>query len=488
MDLIRDLIESLPEPHLIVTRDGVCIEANSSFAKLINFSQQELRNSDSDHFWPAVIEALDNTGEHAVELIDSSGRSITARVSCVVGEVAVVKVLASAAHGESLQLHHKQRLETLGILAGGVAHDFNNVLTGILGHVAYLKHVLPDPFNKSESLMAIEEGALKASGLTQQILNFSKLDASDELRNVDVDQVLGRIAVLLKSAIPSDIALNTVRSYDGFTVLGSEVHISQILINLIINARDAIQGKGSIEVRLVAPISDDEAREIFGSEPAASSYGAIEVTDSGSGMSDEVKQRLFEPYFTTKNEAGTGLGLSTVNSIVTQLGGAIQVFSEVGQGTLFRIILPLAAGSSSQLGQVGDNLLVARGAGERILVIDDEDAVRNVLGLSLSHLGYQVDTAPSGLEGLERFKEAQGAYGLVILDLLMPGLSGEETFNRLRALDPHLSVLIVSGFSSEHVVTRVLEDGARDFIQKPFSIEVLSEKVRGCLSDQVVRC
>jgi signal transduction histidine kinase len=483
MDIARDLLESLPEPHLIVALDGICLEANSSFAKLIGRPLIEINGYSCADFWPSVEEFLNSSSEHAVELIDSSGRSITARVSCFVHDVVVVKVLASAAHGESLQLHHKQRLETLGILAGGVAHDFNNVLTGILGHLAYLKHVLPDPFNKSESLMAIEEGALKASGLTQQILNFSKLDASEELRNVDVDQVLARISVLLKSAIPSDITLTSQRSSQGFTVLGSEVHLSQILINLIINARDAISGKGDIEVRLISPISEEEARDIFGDEPASSAYGAIEVCDSGSGMSDEVKQRLFEPYFTTKNEAGTGLGLSTVNAIVTKLGGAIQVFSAVGEGTLFRIVLPLAANTTSYVGATGSELAVTRGTGERILIIDDEDAVRNVLGLSLSHLGYQVDTASSGLEGLELFKEAPNRYSLVILDLLMPGLSGEETFNRLRAIDSKLPVLIVSGFSSEHVVTRVLEDGARDFIQKPFSIEVLSEKVRGCLGD-----
>jgi nitrogen-specific signal transduction histidine kinase/CheY-like chemotaxis protein len=395
--------------------------------------------------------------------------------------------LASAASGESVQLHHKQRLETLGLLAGGVAHDFNNVLTGILGHVAYLKHVLPAPHGNSESLMAIEEGALKASGLTQQILNFSKLDASEELQRVDVDQVLSRIGVLLKSAIPSDITLQLHHSSEGFAVLGSEVHVAQILINLIINARDAISGKGAIDARLSARLHQDEVHEIFGLEPAAKAYGALEVSDTGSGMSDEVKQRLFEPYFTTKNQAGTGLGLSTVQSIVTRLGGAIQVFSEVGRGTVFRVILPLIEeGATPSILSDADSA-VLRGNGERILVIDDEDAVRNVIGLSLSHLGYQVDTAPSGLEGVELFKSSAEGYQLVILDLLMPGLSGEETFNRLRAIDLNLPVLIVSGFSSEHVVQRVLADGARDFIQKPFSIEVLSEKVRGCLGGQIIR-
>lgn len=486
MNLIRGLLESLPEPCCVISPDGKCMAANESFASLVAFSCNQLSQSAVSVFWPNFRQHLDVAGEFAVEFVDSSGRTITARVACSVSDVVVVRVLASAGPGESLQLHHKQRLETLGLIAGGVAHDFNNVLTGILGHVAYLKHVLPDPHKSSESLMAIEEGALKASALTQQILNFSRLDASDELCRIDVDEVLSRIGVLLKSAIPSEIALQVSRSDRGFAVLGSEVHVAQVLINLIVNARDAITGKGVIDVRLFSEVSEEEVRDIFGPEPAATHYGALEVSDTGSGMSDEVKARLFEPYFTTKSQAGTGLGLSMVQSIVTQLGGAIQVFSEVGRGTVFRIVLPLVSEESTTPTGLTKGASIEGGNGERILIIDDEDAVRNVLGLSLSHLGYEVDTASSGLEGLEKFKTAPDGYHLVILDLLMPGLSGEETFNRLRSLDPLLPVLIVSGFSSEQVVQRVLADGANNFIQKPFSIEVLSEKVRGCLGVPVI--
>jgi CheY-like chemotaxis protein len=201
-------------------------------------------------------------------------------------------------------------------------------------------------------------------------------------------------------------------------------------------------------------------------------------------MSEQVKARLFEPYFTTKAAAGTGLGLATVNSIVKQLGGVVTLDSEEGRGSLFRIVLPLVVEEGEELQSpeiIGD--VASKGRGERILVIDDEDAVRNVLGLSLTHLGYEVETASSGREGLEKYQEARGAIRLVILDLLMPGLSGEDVFYRLREINPDQRVLIVSGFSSEHVVQRILHDGGRDFIQKPFSIEVLSEKVRGCLND-----
>lgn len=488
MNVAQVLLESLPEPHLILARDFSLLGANSSFLNLLHTSLPELIERTVSSFWPSVEQDCRGSGEHTLDFIDSRQGVVTARISCEVSECIVVRVLASAAPGESLQLHHRQRVETLGIIAGGVAHDFNNVLTGILGHVAYLKHVLPKQHQGFESVLAIEEGALKAAGLTQQILSFSRLEASEQLTQVEVSSVMSSVATLLKSAIPADVSLSLLPGSVPFKVLASEVNIAQILINLIINARDAISGRGKVEITLQAGVDQRTVAGFLGDEPASSKYGIIEVRDTGSGMNEHVKARLFEPYFTTKNAAGTGLGLATVNSIVKQLGGAVQVESEVGCGTVFRIMLPLVSDlvSEEQPGtdeqaQFGES--TTKGRGERILVIDDEDAVRNVLGLSLAHLGYDVETASSGREGLEKFQAAQGAVRLVILDLLMPGLSGEDVFYRLREMQPDLRVLIVSGFSSAHVVERLLEEGGSDFIQKPFSIEVLSEKVRGCLGD-----
>ncbi len=478
------LLESLPEPHCILARDFSVLGANESFLNLLLTSMQDIRERGIATFWPSITQDCRVCGEHTTDFVDSRQRSVTARISCDVSECIVVRVLASAAPGESIQLHHRQRIETLGLIAGGVAHDFNNVLTGILGHVAFLKHVLPAQHQALESVGAIEEGALKAAGLTQQILSFSRLEASEQLTKVDVGSVMSSVVVLLKSAIPADISLSILSGSSPFRVLASEVNIAQILINLIINARDAITGRGKVEISLHPTVEENTVVEFLGNEPASSNYGVIEVRDTGSGMSEHVKARLFEPYFTTKSAAGTGLGLATVNSIVKHLGGAVQVESEVGLGTVFRIMLPLVIEDQLESAeQVQSEDHASKGQGEMILIIDDEDAVRNVLGLSLAHLGYNVDTASSGREGLEKFQAAHGAVRLVILDLLMPGLSGEDVFYRLREMQPDVRVLIVSGFSSAHVVERLLEEGGSDFIQKPFSIEVLSEKVRGCLGD-----
>lgn len=487
MNVLQSLLESLPEPYIILSRDLNCLALNASFAQLIEDSSESVQGSSVAAFWPDVQRVCTFSGEHTVEFHLHGGKKITARLVSRISDVIVVRVLSSVAAGESAQLHHKQRLESLGLLAGGIAHDFNNVLTGIMGHVAYLKHVLASAEMASESLSAIEEGAIRASGLTQQILKFSKLDSAGQSTHIDVIDLMNRVGALLKSAIPAEISLHILESDRGFGVLASEAFITQILINLVINARDAIldgSGKGTIVVSFEPTCSEDEVHRFFGNEPAASTYGAFVVRDDGMGMSDEVKARLFEPYFTTKSASGTGLGLATVHSIVEQLGGAIEVTSHLNKGSAFRIILPLISGDATeQCGASAQTEGLQRGSGERVLVIDDEYAVRNVIGLSLSHLGYNVETAASGLEGVSKFQEAELPYQLVILDLLMPGLSGEEVFNRLRAADSRVPILIVSGFSSEHVVRRILEDGGKDFIQKPFSIEVLSEKVRRCLSD-----
>jgi DNA-binding NtrC family response regulator len=172
-----------------------------------------------------------------------------------------------------------------------------------------------------------------------------------------------------------------------------------------------------------------------------------------------------------------------VHSTVKELGGGIVVESERGKGTTFRIVLPADIDAHEDTESYEDDSAPVRGNGEKVLIIDDEYAVRNVLGLSLSHLGYAVETACSGLEGVEKYAEAKGSFDLVILDMLMPGLSGEEVFARIREMNPTCRVLLVSGFSSEHVVSKILEQGGMDFIQKPFLIEVLSRKVRGCLCD-----
>jgi CheY-like chemotaxis protein len=265
--------------------------------------------------------------------------------------------------------------------------------------------------------------------------------------------------------------------------VASEGKIAQVLVNLIINARDASKSGSEIHVRVDRVEDRAELERIFKStELPAAAYGRIAVVDSGCGIPAELLERVFEPFFSTKGDKGTGLGLSTVAAIVRESGGAIVVNSEVDRGTTIGVYLPLVGGRASTASDTKSFVKrEARGNKERVLIIDDESAVRNVIALSLQHLGYEVKTAASGGEGIEIIKNNPSAVDLVILDMLMPGLSGSEVFIELRKINPEVKVLLVSGFSSEEAVAAVLEGGGKGFLQKPFTIDELSARVKECL-------
>lgn len=493
------VLHALPEPVCILNKDRIVVGANGPFLDLLQWDDDDLAGCSAEIFWIDCASGSFGAGEHATEFRTTEGAAVSVKIAVSLSaSVTVVRVLASFSHNDVAKVFHNQRLETLGILAGGVAHDFNNILTGMLGHLAYLRSVLPSNGNHVESLTSIEEGAVRAASMTQQIVNFSRLVPTESSKKIEISDVVARLCPLMRGAIPPEIQLKWTPPQHPVFVLGTEAHLCQVLINLVVNARDAIDGNGEIEVSVLPACAPQDIEAIFGAEPPASAYGELMVSDSGTGMSEETKRRLFEPYFTTKDKptgarsGGSGLGLATVQSIVRALGGAIVVESEPGAGSTFRVVLPVVQERSTTTGVPlspereqdtrGEDQPI-RGHGERILVIDDEYAVRNVLGLSLTHLGYTLETAASGLEGLEKFAEAEGDFDLIILDLLMPGLSGEEVFGRLKRLNAAVKVLLVSGFSSETVVRRLLDNGGTGFIQKPFSIEILADRVHRCLHE-----
>lgn len=479
----HSIVESLPEPHCVLSRELTCVSANTSFATLLGVSRESIIGAHASAFWPTAEKVPWTNREFSTEFVQADKSRLLVRIATYEGSHLVVRILSTFSESRSSEAFHGQRLETLGLLAGGVAHDFNNLLTGILGHLAYVRSSPPGSTATAESLQAIEEGALRAASLTQQILRFSKTDAGDTTSMIDLVDVVSRITVLMKSAIPSRVRLIWVPPPKPHHVMASEAYLSQVLINLVVNARDAIKGVGTIEVSIDPECSAGEVAQLFGAEPPAAEYCALVVKDTGEGMDEATKARLFEPYFTTKQQGGTGLGLTTVQSIVKQLGGAISVDSEKGRGATFKIVLPCAEEVTIRDEETSEESGPVRGHGEKILIIDDEYAVRNVLGLSLTHLGYHVESASSGVEGVEKYTSEKGAVDLVMLDMLMPGLSGEEVFFRLRKVNPNVKVLLVSGFSSDEVRERILQEGRVDFIQKPFLIDVLSRKVRGCLRD-----
>ena len=255
-----------------------------------------------------------------------------------------------------------------------------------------------------------------------------------------------------------------------------------MLINLVVNARDAVAPVGKIKVQLAAVTEFDELAVAFhGSDLSSKTYARLTVVDNGHGMTEEVRRRMFEPYFSTKKAQGTGLGLATVYQTVKLFGGAILVDSEVGVGTRISVYLPASATDITTADQVRENKPLVGGR-ERILIVDDEYPVRNVLCVSLEHLGYDVDVASGGSEAIEKFEDSELGFDLVILDMIMPHMSGDKVFARLKELNPNVRVLVVSGYSSEASVQAILDNGGLGFMAKPFTIEDLARKVRECLS------
>lgn len=372
---------------------------------------------------------------------------------------------------------HRQKMETLGVLAGGIAHDVNNILTGILGHVSYLMATLPKTGTHVASLQAIEDGAKKSAMMTRQILDYSKVESVEKITNINLTDLVTSSCNLLRGAISRQFKLFFEVPPQPVIVSGVEGHIAQVLINLVVNARDALKPNGEIRISL------KEVELLGGEENQATAtlrgkFACLCVADNGCGIPDEIIDKIFEPYFSTKKEKGTGLGLATVQAIVAHYGGSIDISSRVGIGTRMMVYLPVSEAlfHSAESEKV---LPVPRGI-ERLLIVDDEYPVRNVLGLSLERLGYKVTLAASGIEALELYTDP-AQYDLVILDMIMPELSGKEVFHRLCEIDPAVRVLVCSAYSSDSAIQSILQNGGKGYIQKPFAVEELARKVRECL-------
>ena len=481
--LYEQALNGLREPVLIIDKQHNCIFGNRAFRSLVGLNDTE--SIDLRKIWPEVKTARLGDGDLAAEFShQQDGETFRVKIDLARLDQGrhLLRIVARSSGGDPGQFYHAQRLETLGILAGGVAHDFNNILAGVLGHISYLKNILPASGDHIESLSAIEEGGKKASLLTQQILNFSRLDPNEKPTRTDLCEVARKTCILLRGAISPQFTINRRIPVEPIVILGSEGRLAQILVNLVINSRDALRPNGTMSV-LVDRVTDrDELSKVFsGGDLSSTSFALLQVDDDGSGMSPEVLARIFEPYFSTKQNRGTGLGLSTVRSIVQEFGGAIDVKSELGRGTSVRVYLPELVAEEKTLTARGGEVSIQRGS-ERILVVDDEAPVRNILKMSLEHLGYSVAVAASGPEALEVCSNQH--FDLVLLDMVMPEMGGEIVFEKLQEISPGLRVLIISGFAAESAIRKVLSGGGKGFLQKPFTIEELSRTVRRCFAEK----
>lgn len=376
------------------------------------------------------------------------------------------------------QLRHAQKLEAIGQLVGGIAHDFNNILTGIIGFAGIMQMNLKKDDPLMEDVEQILEAAGRGASLTQSLLVFGRKQII-RLAPVSLNEIIGKVDKLLSRLIGEDIELRVVTAKKDLMIMADSMQIEQILMNLATNARDAMSDGGVLTIETSREKLDKEFVKMHGYGEAGD-YALISVSDTGMGMDEKTREKIFEPFFTTKEVGkGTGLGLSIVYGIVKQHNGYINVYSEVGKGTTFRIYLPLVKRKAEEI-KPGEPVVSVAGT-ETVLIGEDDATVRKLSKTLLEAFGYTVIEAVDGEDAVEKFMENKDNIQLVILDVMMPRKNGKEAYDHIMKIKPGIKALFMSGYTADDTKHRgILEEGL-DFVSKPISPSSFLKKVREVL-------
>ena len=507
VETYRTLQESEERFRIIVenTGDGIFVLrehkltlVNPGFANMFGYNHEELVNTDFDYHDLVsdkdrslifdLTEKFEETGETPktiqIECERKDGTKFQVEISVSTieweGEPATIGVLRdiSAIRNLEKQLVHSQRLESVGRLAGGVAHDFNNLLTSIGGNAELAQYNLEIGRSAADELREIRKITGIASSLTRRLLTFSRRRPT-ETRIIDLNNMIGDITILIHRLLGPNIQLVTELGDDIGHVLADEAQMEQVLINLAVNARDAMMEKGgTLTIKTTEVILPDESLEIFFPDLAAGDYVCLSVSDTGMGMNREVMDRIFEPFFTTKEQGqGSGFGLATVYGIVTQAEGAINVESVVGKGSNFMVLLPRKDPESVQVSQE-DIVETDRGEPVSVLLVDDNESVRQMLIKSMRVYGVNVQAATEGDAALYALEQMVDPPDVLITDVMMPGMNGAELARRALEKYPKLHVILMSGYSSDIADDELLEDLRVNFLEKPVGPMQLTRKAR----------
>lgn len=377
------------------------------------------------------------------------------------------------------QILHAQKLESLGVLAGGIAHDFNNLLMGVLGHADLALLELSEDSPLREHLTHVKTTAVRLSEIAKQMLAYSG-KGRFVVEPLNLSSLVSEITELLQVSLPKKVALRLDLVPDLPALQADASQIRQVVMNLITNAADAIGEEGGLVTLRTGVVSADRVyltQLQWSQDLPEGEYAYLEISDTGCGMTKEVQEKIFDPFFTTKS-TGRGLGLAVVQGIVNGHNGAIKVYSEPEKGTTFKILLPCASGEEQITGQKPSPAPQGRwGAGETVLVVDDEETVRTVAGLMLKKAGYSVFAATSGEEALAMLREHAQDVHVVLLDLSMPKMNGMEAFVEIRRIAPALPVILCSGYNEQDATRQFTGQGLADFVQKPYDFQTLTKKV-----------
>ena len=499
IDFIENVVESLSHPLYVIDANDYTVKmANSAanFGKLTSDSKcymlthkSDTPCSEPDH--PCPIEEVKKTGkptmmqhqhfsdeDGAMHIFEIYGYPIF-NAEGEVSQIIEYNIDVTEKKGLEAQLRQGQKLEAIGSLASGVAHDFNNLLTTILGYgeLVLIKLRKGDP--QREKIEAIYEAGQKASMLTRQLLAFSRKQVL-EMKVVNINDLLVNLTKMLTRVIGEDVKIIMHLEPDTGNIKADPGQIEQIVMNLAINARDALPGGGSITIE-TQKIALDEEYCKHHAEVDPGEYVALCVTDNGMGMSAEVIEKIFEPFFTTKAKGtGTGLGLSTVYGIVKQHKGHIYVYSEIGRGTTFKIYFPKIKEAAADK-NVKALPAMEKGT-ETILITDDEASIRKLIRDTLEPLGYTIFEAADGEEALALFNRTEAKIDMLFTDVIMPKMNGKKLAETLLAQNPQLKVLYMSGYTDNVIVHQGVLDDNVEFINKPLVPSILTKKIREVLA------
>ena len=478
---------------ILIAQDQYVKFANSRATILSGYTKEELTSFPFLEFihpedretvmerYTKKIHGEDSPESYPLRIITKQGDAVSMELRSILiaweGRPATLNFLRDITQQKKLeeQLLHARKMEAIGTLAGGVAHDFNNLLMGILGYTSLLLMHTEKTHPHYEKLKRIEQQVESGAELTKQLLGFAR-GGKYEVRPADLNELVRQSSDMF-GRTKKEITIQKKLQPELYLVEMDRGQIEQVLLNLYVNAWHAMPSGGDLFIETRNIIIDEKFGRLYDLSPGE--YVRITVTDNGVGMDEATQKRIFEPFFTTKELGrGAGLGLASAYGIIRNHNGIINVYSEKGHGTTFSIYLP--ASKKVRITDEKQEVKIMRG-GETILFVDDEEINTDVVGSLLETLGYTVLIAKNGQDALKLYKKDHQAIHLVILDMIMPGMGGSETFEKLKEINPEVKVILSSGYSINGQAAEILERGCKGFIQKPFSIDEVSRKIREVL-------
>ena len=491
-------VDNLADAAYCVQEDASIIYVNDAATRMLGFSREELLgmpiyelNADiGPADWPKIWNMLRQAGRRTFEARHRAkdGRLIPVEISAnlLTFEGSEYSCAFARDISERRQLEQRlrqsEKMKAIGQLAGGVAHDFNNQLTGVSGYADLVLDRLRGDPRAEHYIEQIQLAVRRASSLTHQLLTFARED-NQRSEVIDLHAIVTEALGILERSIDRRIRIERHFSAETASVEGDSSRLQSAILNLALNARDAMPNGGTLRISSENVVLDAEfcRRETLPIEPGA--YVALEVGDDGHGMPRDVLDRIFEPFFTTKEKGhGTGLGLSAVYGAVKSHKGTINVHSEVGKGTVVRLYFP-AAQKNAKTAASPESTILRLPREMHVMVVEDEDPLRRLAEILLKSLGCHVTSFENGARAVEYFRDSSRSVDLILLDMCMPVMDGKETFSELRRIDPRAKVIVASGYSLAGDAQHLLASGAKGFMQKPYRKATLAEKLAEVLAE-----